>query len=110
MAEGGWANGSEWGWVLLCRSLLAKEEAVVLDGHERGVHAIALGKFRGHTVLYTASDDGSLPSHCPPHLLHPSYSLVYSLPPLLALSLSCSLAPLHSTYPLALALSLACAS
>ncbi len=43
---------------ILYRSLLAKEEAVVLDGHEKGVHALALGKYRGQTVLYTASDDG----------------------------------------------------
>jgi hypothetical protein len=47
---------------MFCRSLLAKEDAVVFDGHERCVNAIALGKFRGQTVLYTASDDGQPPT------------------------------------------------
>ena len=41
----------------LAKSLLSREKPVVLDGHERGLHAVSLGQVHGDTVRVTACDD-----------------------------------------------------
>ena len=42
----------------IARSLLGRSKPTVLDGHERGLHAVCLGKLRGEAVLVTGCDDG----------------------------------------------------
>jgi hypothetical protein len=42
----------------IAQSILSRHKPVIFDGHEKGLHALALGSLRGETVMATACDDG----------------------------------------------------